>query len=357
LKEPNENSFATAQDYEREHCRWEKRAAIYKCILRKAEYEPAPPDHNITFEVGVAVWKQLHAAQAPDCHDCKNDPTRTAHAKQMLGDPGTGITLDAAIDFFTTIRGINRDTVIKSSTGRPWIDEIEKGLLNLLVGQQENGSPIRSAKVIGDAGRIYHSPTGSDDVARDIYDYLKDGKVVIIDLSIGSESTKKTKSKIIAGHILENALQAMAHEQEPPIIMVYVEEAHNLIGMDADLDDTWPRIAKEGAAMNIGLVYCTQEPSSVHTSIMANTENFFVTHLNNDREVKCIGEYNDFSDFADVIKGATDVGFSRIKTLSSSFVIPTQIVEFKPAVVKAAFEMAQYQEDNMPAPTSPGKTA
>ena len=130
----------------------------------------------------------------------------------------------------------------------------------------------------------------------------------------------------------------MADEKEPPIIMIYAEEAHNLIGSKADIDSTWPRIAKEGAAMNIGLVYCTQEPSSVHANIMANTENFFVTHLNNDDEIRTISKYYDFGDFSDVTKKAQDVGFARIKTLSSSFVIPTQIMEFKPLDVKKAYD-------------------
>jgi hypothetical protein len=127
----------------------------------------------------------------------------------------------------------------------------------------------------------------------------------------------------------------------PPNVVLYVEEAHNLIGSDAEPDETWPRIAKEGAKARISLVYATQEPSSVQRNILANTENVFCTHLNNDDEVRTLSKYYDFADFAQSIKKAQDVGFARMKTLSAPFVIPTQIRKFEPAVVRAKWLAAR----------------
>ena len=120
----------------------------------------------------------------------------------------------------------------------------------------------------------------------------------------------------------------------PQNIVLYVEEAHNLIGKKTELTATWPRIAKEGAKAKIAFVYATQEPSSVHPNILANTENWFVTHLNNDDELRTLGKFYDFSDFLISLKSAQDVGFARIKTLSAPFVIPTQINRFTPALIK-----------------------
>jgi DNA helicase HerA-like ATPase len=317
-----------------------KKVAIYKCLLTKAGLPFAQDDNRVEFEIGKDVYDQLHADLGCSL-GCSNRDKRVEHAKQEFGDPSTGMTLEGATGLFVRIRNINRQTPLRGSTpNSTWLDETEKGLLNLLYGKSDTDGWIRSARVIGDAVRQWHSPTGSDNVERDIYALLKQGRVVIVDLSVGTEETRAGRSEAIAEYIRVKGLLSMADEKEPPIIMMYVEEAHNLIGKEAEIASTWPRIAKEGAAINIGLLYCTQEPSSVQPNILANTENFFVTHLNNDREVRAISEYYDFADFKDLIKNAQDVGFSRIKTLSANFVIPTQILRFSPAVVKAEYDAA-----------------
>ncbi|MCY1518967.1 hypothetical protein D9M68_537030 [compost metagenome] len=91
----------------------------------------------------------------------------------------------------------------------------------------------------------------------------------------------------------------------------------------------------------MSLVYATQEPSSIHPNILSNTENFFVTHLNNDDEIRTLSKYYDFEDFAPSLKRCQDVGFARIKTLSSNFTTPTQIMLFDPAVVGSKYRNAK----------------
>ncbi|HEY5579709.1 MAG TPA: hypothetical protein VIK56_00895 [Rhodoferax sp.] len=180
----------------------------------------------------------------------------------------------------------------------------------------------------------YHSIRRTSDVTTEVISHLDAGKIVILDLSAGPVEIRTVLSERIARQIFERQMATMHAGHVPKNVVLFVEEAHNIIGKKAELTATWPRIAKEGAKARIAFVYATQEPSSVHPNILANTENWFVTHLNNDDELKTLGKFYDFSDFIGSLKAAQDVGFARIKTLSAPFVIPTQIKRFSPEEIK-----------------------
>lgn len=219
--------------------------------------------------------------------------------------------------------------LLKSSSGKPWLDEVCISMLNMIVQKNNSNTPMYGYKCLFSA-RDYHTAERKHPVSNEIFDYLKEGKIVILDMSVGIATMREKISKDLAKFIFNSSMKVFTDGNQPPFIMIYIEEAHNLIGKGMPLTDTWPRIAKEGAKYKIGLVYATQEVSSVHPNILSNTENWFVSHLNSENEIRELDKFYDFADFHKSLLRAQDVGFTRVKTLSSSFVVPVQINKFNP---------------------------
>jgi len=300
--------------------RWQVKCAIYQSILYKAGFT-APSGFTVSFPANQDVRGRV-------------DPDGQFPQADQKGR--LSLSLSQAAKWFEQARAVNREkgenkktNPLKSGSGEDWLDEDSKALLNILVQKNDNDSFITGYKHLGPV-KPFHSADRKQDVSEEIYQHLTSGKIVILDLSVGDPNQRIRISKVIAQHMFKRSMGIFNAGEFPPNIVIYVEEAHNIMGKKDDLSDTWPRIAKEGAKFRIATVYATQEVSSVHPNILANTENIFVSHLNNETEIRELSKFYDFGDFGPSLIRAQDVGFARVKTLSSPFVIPVQIHKFDP---------------------------
>lgn len=318
-----------------EYTRWQRHKAVFQCILHRAGY-PAPTGLLVQVPHGAALLKIINAwanTQTPPLTvplpaADKVPPTEAGNWFEFLRKVNISLRKDQKSRNLPSI-GIESTT-----RGNPWVDPVLEGYLNMLVRETSREQSFGGWRAV-QKYRPYHSPRRAADVTEEIIGHLDAGKIVILDLSAGPVEIREVLSKRIASRIFERQMSTMHAGKVPQNIILYVEEAHNLVGRKEELNSTWPRIAKEGAKARIAFVYATQEPSSVHPNILANTENWFVTHLNNDDELKTLGKFYDFGDFVNSLKSAQDVGFARIKTLSAPFVVPTQINRFTPETIEA----------------------
>ena len=184
----------------------------------------------------------------------------------------------------------------------------------------------------------FHSPSGQGDVTANVLVDLKAGKVVIVDLSHGSERVAQRMSERIVRKVLANGNANFRADRDPDKIQILVEEAHRLFDRrKADNDaDPWVQLAKEAAKYEIGLMYATQEVTSIDPRILSATHNWVIAHLNSDRETRELAHYYDFADFAEDIRKAEDRGFVRMKTMSGKYIVPVQVAKFDHAMVNAA---------------------
>ena len=237
-------------------------------------------------------------------------------------------------------------------SGERWNDDTLNGLLYLLSW----GGGVGRVRELQDR----HSPSVKSDYSTEIVDELVDGKLVILDQSIGSPDEIEHTSERIMWELFNRQRQVFTDPPRstngellrdengnimpPPDVIVYAEEAHVLLpSQNAKLDSIWARVAKEGSKFRIGLVYSTQEPSSILANILKNTDNWFVAHLNNQDETRELRKYYDFEMFVDQILKVPDTGFLRMRCLSNPYIVPVQINKF--TAEPPGSEMDKQQED------------
>lgn len=294
--------------------RYDRKKAAYLSCLKKAGFK-VPNNFKIKF----TGFKEL------------ND--------RLKLDPAKGIDLDEATIWWEKLWELYDQLKYTKeypdkNNGKEWADEELKNILIFLTGSKKPGKDpsVSGYKKLTPLIRL-HTNLSDASFEEEILNNVRNGKIIIVDLSQGDPEIQSLYSEQICRKIFNDSMQNFTNTKPNNFIQFYFEEAHNLFPKkeDKDLSQIYNRIAKEGAKLNLGMIYATQEVSSISSNILKNTQNWFIAHLNNEDEIKELKKYYDFSDFTDSLikfSSDTDKGFCRIKTYSNSFVVPVQIDKF-----------------------------
>ncbi len=187
-----------------------------------------------------------------------------------------------------------------------------------------------------DDGKGIHS--NSSTMLEDIFTYLKQGKTVIVDLSLKDSNDASIISTILTRKLFEHNKSEFISSKLDAVIetVIFVEEAQNVLSEEMVKSNSNPfvRCAKEGRKFKLGMVTITQRPSAISDEIRTQAENFFAFHMGNSDDIKALVKSNIHYDgvISKFIQRETIKGNLYMVTSESAFVVPIRVLEFEKLV-------------------------
>jgi hypothetical protein len=299
--------------------RYDRLVAAYKCCLYRAGFK-VPSSEKIRFKGAAEL--------------------NSAIIEGGTIDPSKGISFDEACTWFEQVWAqYDESDFIRqylNTKGYEWANDDLKSMMVFLTTYKSPGKKNQVSgykKIRVRQLHALHTTSMDESFESEIPKYLQSGKIVIVDLSQGEPVVQRLFSEKICRATFNIAMDRFIKNLPNNFIQFYFEEAHNLFPKkdDKDLSQIYNRLAKEGAKLHLGMVYATQEVSSISSNILKNTQNWFIAHLNNVDETKELEKYYDFKDFTHSLvrfSATNDKGFVRMKTYTNPFIVPVQIDRF-----------------------------
>jgi hypothetical protein len=166
-----------------EKTRYDRKIAAYMCCLKAAGFDP-----------GNA--KTVKFTGRKDLNELSNF------------DPSKGISLDDAILWFSKVWEKYDDIKKHTPVGeREWADDDLKALLVMLTKKSKPGG---NANITGyrklDKVRSLHSKESGVSFEQDIINFLRDGNIVVVDLSQGDPTIQRLYSERICAYTFANSM-------------------------------------------------------------------------------------------------------------------------------------------------------
>jgi uncharacterized protein len=198
-----------------------------------------------------------------------------------------------------------------------------------------------------DEGKGLHS--SSSNLVEKVFEYLKTGKTVIIDLSLKDNFDASIISTILVRKLFDNNKAKFTSDKPGEVInaVVFVEEAQNVLSDEFVKSNANPfvRVAKEGRKFGLGVVAITQRPSAISDEIRTQAENFFAFHLGNSDDIRALIKSNTNFDgvIASFIQRETIPGNLYMVSSDQAFALPVRVNEFEKIVENKVYPDSKFQ--------------
>lgn len=185
-------------------------------------------------------------------------------------------------------------------------------------------------------GKGLHS--SSSKLIEDVMHCLKQGKTVIVDLSLRDSVDASIISTILVRKLFEHNKEKFTSDNPKDVIntVIFVEEAQNVLSDELVKATANPfvKTAKEGRKFGIGMVVITQRPSAISEEIRTQAENFFAFHLGNSDDIKALikSNVNYENVIANFIQRETIPGNLYMVSSEQAFALPIRVKLFEELV-------------------------
>jgi len=175
-------------------------------------------------------------------------------------------------------------------------------------------------------------------MVENIFKYLKQGKTVVVDLSLRDSVDASIISTILVRKLFEHNKYEFTSDKPDAVIetVIFVEEAQNVLSDQLVKTDANPfvRCAKEGRKFGLGMVAITQRPSAISEEIRTQAENFFSFYMGNSDDIKALVKSNVNYEgvISTFIQRETIPGNLYMVTSDRAFVVPVRVLEFEKLV-------------------------
>lgn len=197
-----------------------------------------------------------------------------------------------------------------------------------------------------DEGKGLHS--SKSQMAEEVFECLKQGKTVVIDLSLKDNADASIISTILVRKLFENNKAEFTSDNKESVIntVIFVEEAQNVLSDEFVRSNANPfvRVAKEGRKFGLGLIAVTQRPSAISEEIRTQAENFFSFHMGNADDIRALIKSNINYDgvIANFIQRETIPGNLYMVSSDQAFALPIRVNEFEKLVENKIYKDSKF---------------
>lgn len=188
----------------------------------------------------------------------------------------------------------------------------------------------------------------SSTLIENVMTYLKQGKTVVIDLSLRDSVDASIISTIVVRKLFEHNKEKFTSDNPEDVInsVIFIEEAQNVLSYELVKATANPfvKTAKEGRKFGIGIVAITQRPSAISEEIRTQAENFFAFHLGNSDDIRALTKSNvNYEDvIANFIQRETIPGNLYMVSSEQAFALPIRVKLFEELVENKVYENSKF---------------